>query len=188
MGALGLRANVADHEIIATAIQIEDSLKRDSGAFAGEERPEVVLISQDRILRVLARSVYNIQAEELVSICAPDQNSKPGYKRIEMSGDEHALPTLIQHVQAGGQIALLGIPVKDLLINSHDIIFKELTLKGVYGRELFQTWHKTLHLLDAGLDISPIITHHFPYSDFEMAFDLARSGQAGKIILDWTDV
>jgi threonine 3-dehydrogenase len=85
----------------------------------------------------------------------------------------------------GGRVALLGIPPGETAINWSDVIFKGLILKGIYGREMFETWYKMASMLQSGLDISPIITHHFDISDYEQAFQLMESGQSGKVILNW---
>jgi threonine 3-dehydrogenase len=85
----------------------------------------------------------------------------------------------------GGRVALLGIPPGETAINWSDVIFKGLILKGIYGREMFETWYKMASMLQSGLDISPIITHHFDIADYEQAFQLMESGQSGKVILNW---
>lgn len=105
---------------------------------------------------------------------------------LEMSGQPDALHDMITHMNNGGGIALLGIPPKQAPIDWNDIVFKGLTLQGIYGRKMFETWYKMLAMLQTGLDISPVITHEFPASDFDEAFAIMRSGQCGKVILDWT--
>ena len=105
---------------------------------------------------------------------------------LEMSGSPAALHDMITHMNNGGDIALLGIPPKQAPIDWNDIVFKGLTLQGIYGRRMFETWYKMLTMLQTGLDVSPVITHHLPASEFEAAFDIMRSGQCGKVILDWT--
>ena len=85
----------------------------------------------------------------------------------------------------GGHIAMLGIPPGDSTIDWHQVIFKGLTLKGIYGREIFETWYKMTSMLQSGLEISPILTHHFPLERFEEGFQVMRSGQSGKVVLDW---
>ncbi|MDJ0790808.1 MAG: L-threonine 3-dehydrogenase [Acidimicrobiia bacterium] len=105
---------------------------------------------------------------------------------LEMSGSPAALHDMITHMDNGGDIALLGIPPKQAPIDWNDIVFKGLTLQGIYGRRMFETWYKMLAMLETGLDVTPVITHHLPASEFEEAFDIMRSGQCGKVILDWT--
>jgi threonine 3-dehydrogenase len=104
---------------------------------------------------------------------------------LEMSGVPAALHDMITTMNNGGNIALLGIPPKQAPIDWNDIVFKGLTLQGIYGRRMFETWYKMLAMLETGLDISKVITHQFPAADFEEAFEVVRSGNAGKVILDW---
>jgi threonine 3-dehydrogenase len=86
----------------------------------------------------------------------------------------------------GGKVALLGIPPGETSVDWNQLIFKGLHLKGIYGREMFETWYKMSSLLQSGLDMAPIITHRFPIDDFEKGFAVMRSGQCGKVVLDWT--
>lgn len=104
---------------------------------------------------------------------------------LEMSGQPSALHEMITHMNNGGGIALLGIPPKQAPIDWNDIVFKGLTLQGIYGRRMFETWYKMLAMLQTGLDVAPVITHHFPADDFADALDVMRSGRCGKVILDW---
>ena len=105
---------------------------------------------------------------------------------LEMSGQPSALHDMITHMDNGGDIALLGIPPRQAPIDWNDIVFKGLTLQGIYGRRMFETWYKMLAMLQTGLDVSRVITHHFAADDFEEAFAVVRSGECGKVILDWT--
>ncbi len=104
---------------------------------------------------------------------------------LEMSGNPKAFQTMLEIMQHGGKVALLGIPPADTVIDWNHVIFKGLEIKGIYGREMFETWYKMVALIQSGLDISPIITHHFPISEFEQGFATMLSGQSGKVILDW---
>jgi threonine 3-dehydrogenase len=106
---------------------------------------------------------------------------------LEMSGNADALRSMIANMSHGGRIAALGIPTNELTLDFNPIIFNMLTIKGVYGREMYETWYQMTVMLQSGLDISPVITHRFSYRDFEEAFAVARSGKSGKVILDWTD-
>src|SRR5215471_5766042 len=106
---------------------------------------------------------------------------------LEMSGSPEALRTMIASMAHGGRIALLGIPAAEVALDLDPVIFNMLTLKGIYGREMYETWYQMTVMLQSGLDISPVITHRFSHRDFEEAFAVARSGQSGKVILDWTD-
>ncbi len=105
---------------------------------------------------------------------------------LEMSGSEIALNTMIDNMVHGGRIALLGILNNDSRVSWNKIIFNGLTLKGIYGREMHETWYKMSAMLQAGLDISPIITHHYSVDEFEKGFEAMNSGRSGKVILDWT--
>ncbi len=109
---------------------------------------------------------------------------------LEMSGSPAALHQMISTMNNGGNIALLGIPEANAAtpIDWNDIIFKGITLKGIYGRKMFETWYKMLAMLQTGLDVSPVITHTFPFTEYESAFDVMRSGECAKVILDWRDV
>ena len=104
---------------------------------------------------------------------------------LEMSGSPAAFNEMIPNMYNGSKIALLGILPSDTKVNWSDIIFKALTLKGIYGREMFETWYKMEQMLLSGLDLNPIITHHFKVDDFEKGFEIMESGNCGKVILDW---
>jgi threonine 3-dehydrogenase len=105
---------------------------------------------------------------------------------LEMSGNPAALRSALSSMAHGGGVAILGIPTEEIPIDVNEIVFKMLTVKGIYGREMFETWYKMSVMLQSGLDITPAITHRFPYDRFEEAFASARSGDSGKVILDWT--
>ena len=107
---------------------------------------------------------------------------------LEMSGSGAALSQMIEALDVGGRLALLGIPSTSADLDLSRVVLKSITLKGIYGREMFETWYKMLAMLDAGLNIEPIITHRFPARDFEGAFAAMKSGQTGKVVLDWTEV
>lgn len=104
---------------------------------------------------------------------------------LEMSGVPVAFNQMLTTMNHGGKIALLGIPPEDMAIDWNLVIFKGLIIKGVYGREMFETWYKMTSLIQSGLDLSPMITHHFPVDQFEEGFQTMLSGQSGKVILDW---
>ncbi|WP_340679681.1 L-threonine 3-dehydrogenase [Paraglaciecola sp.] len=105
---------------------------------------------------------------------------------LEMSGVPSAFKGMLENMNNGGKIAMLGIPAQDMSIDWSQIIFKGLTIKGVYGREMFETWYKMTSLIQSGLDLSPIITHRFSIDEFQQGFDIMRSGQSGKVILNWS--
>ena len=107
---------------------------------------------------------------------------------LEMSGNSSAFRDMLANMSHGGKIAMLGIPSSDIPIDWHHVIFNMLTIKGIYGREMYETWYKMTVMLESGLDISPVITHRFPYADFQQGFDAMHSGRAGKVLLDWRNV
>jgi threonine 3-dehydrogenase len=104
---------------------------------------------------------------------------------LEMSGNAAALRSAIDNMAHGGGVAILGIPTEEIALDVNSIVFKMLTLRGIYGREMYETWYKMSVMLQSGLDIRPAITHRFPYREHEAAFAAARSGDSGKVILDW---
>ena len=104
---------------------------------------------------------------------------------MEMSGNPQAFRDMLRTMHHGGKVAILGIPPGDMAINWNDVIFKGLVLKGIYGREMFETWYKMSSMLQSGLNMDPIITHHFDIDEFQPAFELMESGQSGKVILHW---
>ena len=105
---------------------------------------------------------------------------------LEMSGAPAAFDQLFDAIITGGRIALLGLPEKPALVDWNKVIFKQLTIKGVYGREMFETWHKMIAMLESGLDVRKVITHRLPAEKFLEGFEIMRRGESGKIVLDWT--
>ena len=105
---------------------------------------------------------------------------------LEMSGNVQAFRDLLRAMNYGGQVAILGIPAGEVSLDLTEIILKGLKLKGIYGREMFETWYKMSSMLQSRLDISAVITHRFAVDDFQQAFEIMRSGQSGKVIMDWT--
>ena len=107
---------------------------------------------------------------------------------LEMSGNAAALRELLRTMHHGGSVAILGIPPEETAIDWNQVIFKGLTLKGIYGREMYDTWYKMSVMIESGLDISPVITHRFAFEDFQHGFDAMISGQTGKVVLDLTSL
>lgn len=105
---------------------------------------------------------------------------------LEMSGVPSAFRQMLDTINHGGKIAMLGIPPESVAIDWNQVIFKGLTIKGIYGREMFETWYKMASLLQSGLDLSPILTHQLPIDKFQEGFDIMCSGESGKVVLDWT--
>jgi threonine 3-dehydrogenase len=105
---------------------------------------------------------------------------------LEMSGNPSAFHEMIANMSHGAKIAMLGIPSQEMPIDWRHVIFSMLTIKGVYGREMYETWYKMSVMLESGLDITPVITHRFCFRDFQEGFEVMQSGKSGKVILDWT--
>ena len=104
---------------------------------------------------------------------------------LEMSGSEQAFNQLLDAMNHGGKVAVLGIPSGEIRLDVADVIFKGLTMRGIYGRRIFETWYKMAAMLQSGLDVSAVITHRFDAEDYETAFDVVRSGRSGKVLLEW---
>jgi threonine 3-dehydrogenase len=107
---------------------------------------------------------------------------------LEMSGNGSAFREMIANMSHGGKIAMLGIPAQEMSIDWRQVIFNMLTVRGIYGREMYETWYQMTVMLESGLDIKPVITHRFKWNEFEKGFSAMRSGEAGKVILDWRDL
>ena len=105
---------------------------------------------------------------------------------LEMSGNPAALRDMIANMSHGARIAMLGIPSGEMSMDWHAVIFNMLTIKGIYGREMYETWYKMTVMLESGLDITPVITHRFPYTEFESGFEAMLSGNSGKVVLTWS--
>jgi len=128
----------------------------------------------------------NVASEELRDVF-PKLKMKQGFDvGLEMSGNQRALDQMVDAMTMGGRIAMLGIPPGKSPVDWSAIVFKAITIKGVYGREIFETWYKMIAMLENGLDVSKIITHRFGVDEFEAGFAAMKSGQSGKVVLDWT--
>ncbi len=135
--------------------------------------------------RMGATRVVDVSRETL-----PDVQHAIGMKEgfdvgLEMSGSPRALADMIDNMAHGGRIALLGIMPEKAAVDWNKVVFNMLTIRGIYGREMYETWYKMTALIQSGLDISPVITHRFPFREFQQGFELMRSGRSGKIVLDW---
>ncbi|MDZ4821764.1 MAG: L-threonine 3-dehydrogenase [Planctomycetota bacterium] len=106
---------------------------------------------------------------------------------LEMSGNASAFRDMLANMCHGGKIAMLGIPSKEMAIDWHTVVFNMLTIKGIYGREMYETWYKMTVMLQSGLNIEPVITHRLDYHDFQQGFDIMQSGQSGKVVLVWSE-
>ena len=104
---------------------------------------------------------------------------------LEMSGSPAAFRQMVHEMCHGGKIAMLGIPTEEMAIDWNEVVFNMLTIKGIYGREMYETWYKMTVLIQGGLDLTPAITHRFHFTEFEQGFDVMLSGKSGKVILKW---
>lgn len=133
-----------------------------------------------------AHAVVNLAHDKLEDAMR-EQGMVEGFDvGLEMSGNGAALNQLLKSMRNGGKVALLGIAGPGTVIDWNDVIFKGLTLQGIYGRKMYETWYKLMAMIEAGLDLSPIITHRFHYTEYEKGFEAMNSGHSGKVILDWT--
>lgn len=133
-----------------------------------------------------AHAVVNLAHDKLEDAMR-EQGMVEGFDvGLEMSGNGAALNQLLKSMRNGGKVALLGIADPGTVIDWNDVIFKGLTLQGIYGRKMYETWYKLMAMIEAGLDLSPIITHRFHYTEYEKGFEAMNSGHSGKVILDWT--
>jgi len=139
----------------------------------------------DLALKLGATRAVNVMEEKIEDVMKSIGMTEGFDVVLEMSGAESAFQDMLSVTRNGAKIALLGIPSKDIAVNWNKIIFKGLELKGIYGREMYETWYKMTSMLQSGLDLSPVITHRFPIDDFQQGFDAMLSGQCGKVILDW---
>ncbi|WJY15000.1 L-threonine 3-dehydrogenase [Pectobacteriaceae bacterium CE90] len=127
----------------------------------------------------------NVEREKLTDVMQELGMSEGFDVGLEMSGAPTAFRSMLSVMNHGGHIAMLGIPPQAMSVDWSEIIFKGLMIKGVYGREMFETWYKMSALIQSGLDLSPIITHRFTIDEFQQGFDVMRSGQSGKVLLNW---
>lgn len=139
----------------------------------------------DLAARMGATRTVNVSREKLSGVMAELKMTEGFDVGLEMSGAPQAFADMLRHMNHGGRVALLGIPPSDTRIDWNDVIFKGLVIKGIYGREMFESWYKMTAMLQSGLDIRPVITHHFPVEEFQKGFEVMMSGASGKVILDW---
>lgn len=139
----------------------------------------------DLAMKMGATRAVNVAKENIKEVMAELGMTEGFDIGLEMSGVPVAFRDMLNNMNHGGKIALLGIPPSDMAIDWNQVIFKGLVIKGIYGREMFETWYKMASLIQSGLDLSPIITHHYGIDDFQQGFDKMLSGQSGKVILNW---
>jgi threonine 3-dehydrogenase len=146
-------------------------------------------INQDRLdlaAKVAKVTPVNVATTDLKDVMAKLKMTEGFDVGLEMSGAPKALEQMVDHLIMGGRIAMLGVPPSKAPVDWSRIVFKAITIKGVYGREMFETWYKMIAMLQNGLDVSRIITHRFKADQFEDGFDAMLSGRSGKVVLDWT--
>ena len=137
--------------------------------------------------RMGATRVVNVSQESLADV-QRELDMKEGFDvGLEMSGNPAAFRGMLDNMAHGGKIAMLGIPTEQIAIDWNTVVFNMLTIKGIYGREMYETWYKMTVMLESGLDIQPIITHRFHYTEFERGFEVMKTGQSGKVVLNWRD-
>ncbi|MFD3336398.1 L-threonine 3-dehydrogenase [Streptomyces sp. NPDC058700] len=156
---------------------------------AGARSVMITDVSEERL--ALARKTGVTLALNVAEQTIADGQRTLGLKEgfdvgLEMSGNPHAMRDMVANMTHGGRIAMLGLPSEDFAVDWAKIVTSMITVKGIYGREMFETWYAMSVLLEGGLDLAPVITGRYAYTDFETAFDDAASGKSGKIILDWT--
>lgn len=136
-------------------------------------------------MKMNATRTVNVAKEDIKDVMSELGMTEGFDVGMEMSGVPSAFTSMLENMNHGGKIAMLGIPPKDMAIDWNQVIFKGLELKGIYGREMFETWYKMASLIQSGLDLSPMLTHQFNVGDFEAGFQTMASGQSGKVILNW---
>ncbi|MFM8287707.1 MAG: L-threonine 3-dehydrogenase [Planctomycetaceae bacterium] len=137
--------------------------------------------------RMGATRAVNVSQESLADV-QRELDMKEGFDvGLEMSGNPAAFRSMLDSMAHGGKIAMLGIPTEQIAIDWNTVVFNMLTIKGIYGREMYETWYKMTVMLESGLDIKPIITHRFHYTEFEQGFEVMKTGQSGKVVLNWRD-
>ncbi|WP_028955523.1 L-threonine 3-dehydrogenase [Sulfitobacter sp. 20_GPM-1509m] len=156
---------------------------------AGARHVVITDVNPDRL--ALAAQVADVVPVNVTQEALPDVIARLKMKQgfdvgMEMSGNQQALDQMVEAMTMGGRIAMLGIPPGKSPVDWSRIVFKAITIKGVYGREIFETWYKMIAMLENGLDVSRVITHRFHVDDFEAGFAAMKSGQSGKVVLDWT--
>lgn len=140
----------------------------------------------DLAAKMGATRTVNVMQQDLKSVMNELGMTEGFDVGMEMSGVPSAFSSMLENINHGGKIAMLGIPPSEMAIDWTKVIFKGLEIKGVYGREMFETWYKMASLIQSGLDLSPMLTHQFPIDEFQIGFEMMESGKSGKVILDWS--
>ena len=185
-----LQFNVLGEDVLITGAGPIGCMAAAVARFAGARHVVVTDLSDERLAlarKMGATRTVNVKHEKL-----PDVQRELGMAEgfdvgCEMSGSGAALRDMLANMAHGGKIAMLGIPGEDIAVDWNTVVFNMLTIRGIYGREMYETWYKMTTMLQSGLDISPIITHRLGYRDFEEGFETMIGGNGGKVILNWRD-
>jgi threonine 3-dehydrogenase len=158
--------------------------------FAGARHVVITDVNPYRL--ELAKKVKPTIAADVSKTSIAEVQKKLGMREgfdvgLEMSGNPAAFRDMLANMAHGGKVAMLGIPPGEMAIDWNTVIFNMLTIKGIYGREMYETWYKMTVLIQSGMDIDPVITHRFHYADFDRGFQAMRSGNSGKVVLTWKD-
>lgn len=155
--------------------------------FAGARHVVITDISEYRLNLARKMGLHAVNSKEKnLQTVMQELGMKEGFDvGIELSGSPHAFHDMIAAMNYGGKISFMGIPAQPYAIDWSAVVFKTLTIKGLYGRRIFETWYKMSGMLQSGLNVAPVITHHFSVDDFQKGFDVMLSGEAGKVVLDW---
>ncbi|NOX30043.1 MAG: zinc-binding dehydrogenase, partial [Actinobacteria bacterium] len=156
---------------------------------AGARHVVITDVNQQRL--DLAAAVADVEPVNVATTDLGEVTDRLGLKQgfdvgLEMSGNSAAFDQMVEAMVMGGRIAMLGIPAGKSQVDWSRIVFKALTIKGVYGREIFETWYKMIIMIEDGLDIGQVITERLPAEQFEQGFEITRSGDSGKVVLDWS--
>ena len=179
------------HGILYSMIEKDEALATAVAESARESGKELILMAlgsgkYDRLARKMgATRAVNVTKEKLDNVMK-DLGMQEGFDvGLEMSGNPTAFRDMLRTMHHGGSVAMLGVPSEDIAIDWNQVIFKGLTIKGIYGRQMFETWYKMAALLQSGLNVRPVITHQLPFTEFATAFEIMGGGQSGKIVMDW---
>jgi threonine 3-dehydrogenase len=156
--------------------------------YAGAKNVVITDINPERLAlakQLGATRTVDVRTEKLADVQRELGMSEGFDVGLEMSGNPSGFRDLLANMCHGGKVAMLGIPGEEMAIDWSQVIFNMLTLKGIYGREMYETWYKMSSMIESGLDISPVITHRLGYEDFQQGFDAMNAGQASKVILNW---
>ncbi len=179
---------LVDEDVLTTGAGLIGIMAAAVACHAGARNVAITDINQDQLdlaAKVADVVPLNVTKDDLADIQAQLQITQSFDVGLEMSGNQIALDQMVAAMVLGGRIALLGIPPGKSPVDLSRIVFKAITLKGIYGREIFETWYKMIAMLQNGLDVSGDITHRFGVQDYAEGFATMRSRQSGKVVLDW---